>query len=58
MKKYLVIFCQGRYSKVDYETEDYDQALEVREELTRDMMFCGERDFYYIIKEVEYQYDI
>ena len=54
MKKYLVIFCQGRYSKVDYETEDYDQALEVREELTRDMMFCGERDFYYIIKEVEY----
>lgn len=50
--KYQVIFCQGSYSAVDYETDNYDQALEVKSELQAEMYASGERDFYYIIKEV------
>ena len=51
--KYQVIFCQGGYSQVDFETEDYEQALEVKYELQSQMYLCGERDFYYIIKKVK-----
>lgn len=50
---YQVIFHSGGYHKVDYETSDYDQALEVRRELESEMRLCGERDFYYEIKKVE-----
>lgn len=52
MKKYQVIFVQGSYSHVDYETDDYDQAQEVKRELQSDMYISGERDFCYVIKEV------
>lgn len=50
--KYQVIFCQGNYSHIDYETTSYEQALEVKSELEAEMYICGERDFYYIIKEL------
>ena len=48
---YQVIFCQGSYSHVDYETTSYEQAEEVKRELEAEMYLGGERDFYYIIKE-------
>lgn len=52
MKKYQVVFCQGSYSHIDFETTDYNQAQEVRRELQNDMTLCGERDFYIVIREV------
>ena len=48
---YQVVFIQGCYSCVDFETESYDQALEMQRELTSDMRMSGERDFCYIIKK-------
>ena len=51
MARYQVIFCQNGYSHVDYETDDYNQACEVRSELYAEMSMGGERDFYYIIKD-------
>lgn len=50
--KYQVIFQQGSYSCVDYETEDYDQAAEVMYELQAQMYAAGERNFSYFIKTV------
>ncbi len=52
--KYQVVFCSGGYSAIDYETYNYEQALEVRSELQAEMSLMGERDFFYIIKEVKY----
>ena len=49
-KMYKLIFCSGNYRKTDF-VGTYDQCCEVRSELSRDMYLCGERDFYYIIKE-------
>lgn len=49
---YQVIFSQGDYSHVDYETESYEQACEVMRELQNEMYFGGERGFDYIIKEI------
>ena len=51
--KYQVVFIQGNYSAVDYETDNYDQAEEVRMELTSEMAINGERDFCYIIKTIK-----
>lgn len=51
--KWQVVFIQGSYSAVDYETYDYDQAEEVRMELTSEMAMNGERDFCYIIRGVQ-----
>mgnify|MGYP000047790014 CR=1 FL=1 len=51
--KYQVIFCSGSYRHIDYETDNYEQACEVRSELQAEMYMCGERDFYYIIKKVK-----
>lgn len=51
--RYQVIFCQGDYTCVDDEVSTMDQALERKAELTSEMRVCGERDFYYIIKEVK-----
>ena len=51
--KYQVIFCQGTYTCVDYETESYEQACEVKSELQAEMYASGERNFNYIIKEVK-----
>ena len=51
MARYQVIFSQGRYSAVDFETDDYSQAQEMRIHLTAQMSEAGERDFYYIIKD-------
>lgn len=50
---YQVIFCQGSYSHIDYETENEEQAYEVRSELQAEMYMSGERNFDYIIKEKE-----
>lgn len=51
MAKYQVIFHSGGYSAVDYETDNYDQAVEVKGELQAEMFMNGERNFYYEIKE-------
>ena len=51
--KYQVIFCSGNYSHIDYETENEEQAYEVKRELEAEMYMSGERDFYYIIKGVK-----
>ena len=51
--KYQVVFIQGNYSAVDYETDNYEQAEEVRMELTSEMAINGERDFCYIIKTIK-----
>lgn len=51
--KYQVIFCQGSYTCVDYETTSYEQACEVKRELQAEMYAGGERNFDYIIKEVK-----
>ena len=50
--KYQVVFQQGYYSCVDYETDNYDQAVEVMYELQAQMYACGERNFSYFIKTV------
>ena len=52
MKRYQVVFCQGSYSHIDFETTDYQQAQEVRNELQNEMTLCGERNFYIVIREV------
>ena len=49
---YQVVFVQGGYSCVDYETSNYEQALEVMTELRSQMYIAGERNFDYIIKQV------
>lgn len=51
MGRYKVIFCQGNYSAVDFETDDYSQAQEMRYHLQAQMSEAGERDFYYIIED-------
>lgn len=51
--RYQVIFCQGGYSAVDFETDDYSQAQEMRVHLTAQMHEAGERDFTYIIKDTK-----
>ena len=50
---YQVVFSQNGYECVDYETEDYDTACEMKYHLTADMYACGERDFCYYVKEVK-----
>ena len=50
---YQVVFVQGNYGKVDYETENYSQAQEVMRELYSDMALGGERNFSYMIREVK-----
>lgn len=52
--KYQVVFVQGNYSCVDYETSNYEQACEVKMELYAQMSMAGERNFDYIIKKVRY----
>ena len=54
MPMYQVIFHSGDYKSVDYETSSYEQALEVMRELQSQMYICGERNFYYEIKEINY----
>lgn len=49
--RYQVVFHSGSYSKVDFETDCYEQALEVKFELTNEMRLGGEKDFYYEIKD-------
>lgn len=49
---YQVVFLQGDYSCVDYETSNYEQACEVMNELRSQMYIAGERNFDYIIKQV------
>lgn len=49
---YQIIFHSGSYKYIDGEVNDYDQALELRDELASQMRMCGERDFYYEIKEI------
>lgn len=51
---YQVVFVQGNYTCVDYETSSYEQACEVKMELQSQMYLCGERNFDYIIKKVRY----
>lgn len=50
--KYQVIFCSGNYEHIDYETENEEQAYEVKRELEADMFMSGERDFFYIVRKV------
>lgn len=50
---YQVVFLQGNYENVDYETENYDQAQEVMRELQAEMTLGGERNFCYVIREVK-----
>lgn len=52
MEKYEVVFCQGGYTHVDYVGE-YENCVEVKTELERDMFLSGERDFYYIIRRAK-----
>lgn len=53
MARYKVIFSQNGYNHVDYETDDYSQAQEMRIHLTAQMSEAGERDFYYIIEDTK-----
>lgn len=53
MARYQVIFCQGGYSHVDFETDDYSQAQEMRVHLTAQMNEGGERNFTYIIEDTK-----
>lgn len=48
--EYELVFCSGYYKHVDY-VGTYEQCVDVRRELERDMRLCGENDFYYIIRE-------
>lgn len=50
---YQVVFCQGGYTCVDYETSNYEQACEVMAELYVQMSMAGERNFDYIIRRKE-----
>lgn len=49
-KLYELVFEQGRYSSVDF-VGTYEECAEMRYHLQADMYMCGERDFYYIIRE-------
>lgn len=49
MTLYQVVFCQGGYTCVDYETSIYEQAVEIMGELQSQMYLAGERNFDYII---------
>lgn len=49
--QYEIIFHSGNYKCVDGIALSYEQALEIRSELEAQMRMCGERDFYYEIKE-------
>ena len=51
MARYQVIFCQGNYTAVDFETDDYSQAQEMRIHLTAQMSEAGEKNFTYIIED-------
>jgi hypothetical protein len=51
--KYEIIFHSGNYKCVDGIAYSYDQALEIKNELTDQMFNSGERDFYYEIVEKE-----
>ena len=51
-KVYRVVFVSGGYRCVDFETTNYEQAQEVKRELTNDMYLSGERDFCYIIETI------
>ena len=53
MARYQIIFCQGGYTAVDFETDDYEQAQEMRYHLTARMREAGERNFDYIIKDTQ-----
>ena len=48
---YQVVFCQGYFSCVDFETESLEQAEEVKMERCAAMAEGGERDFCYVIKK-------
>lgn len=50
---YQVVFVQGGYTCVDYETNNYEQAVEVMTELRSQMYIAGERNFDYIIKQLK-----
>lgn len=50
---YQVIFIQGNYRHIDYETKDFNQAELAIYELTQQMYNCGERNFTYIIETKE-----
>jgi len=50
---YQIIFHSGNYKCIDAETDSYEQACEIRDELQAQMYAYGERDFYYEIKEVK-----
>lgn len=50
---YQIVFCSGNYTCVDAEATTYEQAEEIRNELQAQMYMSGERDFYYIIREVK-----
>ena len=49
--RYQVVFCSGSYHAVDFETDDYSQAQEMRVHLQAQMSEAGEKDFYYIIED-------
>ena len=51
--RYKIIFHSGSYSKVDSECDDYNQAIEIKTELSNQMYAYGERDFYYEIKDTQ-----
>ena len=51
MARYQVVFCQGNYTAVDFETDDYSQAQEMRVHLQAQMAEAGEHNFYYIIED-------
>lgn len=54
MTLYQVVFCQGEYTRVDYETSNYEQACEVMTEFMSQMSLAGEKGFDYIIKKVRH----
>ena len=48
---YQVIFSSGNYSRVDYETESYYDAINVKDDLVLIAREAGEREFFYSIVE-------
>lgn len=53
MKKYELVFIQGNYSHVDFESDSYEQCVEVKDEMQVTMFLLGERHFDYIIRETK-----
>ena len=49
--KYKIVFIQGNYKQVDAIAYTFEQAEEIRHELTSQMLASGERDFFYTIEE-------